>query len=253
MEEHILRASFHCPCYSPDSPPTGHVKPSRASVLTSHGRNSDATSSDYSNLPHNLRPAPSELPRPDARLPYMKTPSAHGCAGPDSVAYCVVPFPSTNASPPETTGKAAPIVVSATSIRVKFREAEPPTIPSEGLDKQSTHGTTATLQVNDGLPAAPGAHVDTHISTAIYPSPEVAKATPGHPRSTEPLLREELHTVASSLPYDTDSSTRQVPTSKLADKGAAPMITSTTSAIHKQVMGTTHPRYRAWGIQRCGP
>jgi hypothetical protein len=93
---------------------------------------------DHRDLSHNMHTAPSELVKPNPKLVCTEVPPVHGRVGSDSSANSVVPLTSTDAYPTTITVKAAPIVVSATSIRVKFRGDVSPTPPLVSLDKQPT-------------------------------------------------------------------------------------------------------------------
>ena len=219
--------------YSPDSLPTGDVKPdashpTKASSLTPPVWNSNATYPDRSDLARELLTVSSELVEPAAKLACIEMPSMQGRAG--AFASSAIAFTSTTGSPSGTTIKTSPIVVSTTPLRVKFRETGPPTLLPISLDKQPTHSVTSTLQIEDGLSARPGVHTDVKAQMTTVRSPDATIATRGCAPSTEPFpinpepqptslpppmsLRPELPPMPSSSPYDVDSSARHTSTPK---------------------------------------
>jgi len=165
---------------------------------------------DHRDLSHNMHTAPSELVKPDPKLACTEVPSLHGRVGSNSSANRVVPLTSTDGYPTTITGKAAPVVVSATSIRVKFREDVSPTLP---LDVPDSPGVRHT-------PASNG-----HFSGA----PEVTR---GLARSTEPLATQELSSMSDPLTCDPDSSSQRITTSSRPDNSVR-----STSPKHKHVVG----------------
>jgi hypothetical protein len=131
-----------------------------------------------SNLADNSRIAPSELVVSDASLVSIDSAKrqALGRAGRNPSVSSIPPFNSTRGSHTESTGKAAPILVSATSFNFEFREAGLSTRTS--VDKQHT---SALLQApyspmsNDGERHAPttseGADsTATHLAGPIPPT-----------------------------------------------------------------------------------
>ena len=141
--------------YSPGSLPTGDVKPSEpdtshpanASAVTSLPWNSNATYPDHADLPCYLPAASSELVELGTKLACVEAPSVHGRMGPNSFASSVT---TVNGSPMETTGKTAPIVVSATSLSVKFR----PTMSSSSpYSANSSAQRTSTSERPDNAAA----------------------------------------------------------------------------------------------------
>jgi hypothetical protein len=129
---HTMASSWRT--YSPNLPPMdvdfSELDTPPATRVSHH--------TDYRDLSHNMHTAPSELGKPDPKLVCTEVPPAHGRVGSDSSANSVVLLTSTDIYPTTITGKAAPIIVSATSIRVKFREDVSPTPPLVSLDKQPT-------------------------------------------------------------------------------------------------------------------
>jgi hypothetical protein len=117
--------------YSPGPLPAGDVKlsepdtshPTHRTAVTSPVWNSNSTYPGYTDPARDFPAASSELVESDAKLACMKVPSAHGRIGSDSFASSVMQFTSTAGSPMRTTGKTAPVVVSATSLSVNFRPA----------------------------------------------------------------------------------------------------------------------------------
>lgn len=124
--------------YTPHPPPPQHVQ--------------------TSNLADNSHTVPSELAVSDASLVSIDSAKrqALGRAGRNPSVSSIPPFNSTGGSHTESTGKAAPILVSATSFGFEFREAGLSTRTS--VDKQHT---SALLQAphspmsNDGERYAP--------------------------------------------------------------------------------------------------
>ncbi|KAI0292727.1 hypothetical protein BC826DRAFT_410326 [Russula brevipes] len=149
---------------------------------------------DHRDLSHNMHTAPSELVKPDPKLACTEVSPVHGRMGSDSSANRVVPLTSTDGYPTTITGEAAPVVVSATSIRVKFREDVSPTLP---LD----------------VPDSPGVHHTPVSNGHFLGAPE---ATRGLARSTDPLATQELFPMSDFLTCDPDSSQRITTSERLS-------------------------------------
>lgn len=130
-----------------------------------------------SNLPDNSHTVPSELLVSDASLVSIDSAKrpALGRAGRNSSVSSIPPFNSTNGTRTESTGKAAPIFVSATSFGFEFREAG--LSPRTSVDRQHT---SAMLQAphspvsNDGeryAPTSEGADIAAaHLAGPIPPT-----------------------------------------------------------------------------------
>ena len=142
--------------YSPGSLPTGHVKysvpdtshPANSTAVTSPIWNSNATYPDPANRARDFPTASLELVEPDAKLGCMEAPSVHGRIGPNSFA-----------SPMETS-KTAPMVVSTTSLSVKFRPAMSSSSPY-GADL-SAQRTSTSERPDNAVAHVIGSSLPTH-------------------------------------------------------------------------------------------
>ncbi|KAI9511996.1 hypothetical protein F5148DRAFT_1166735 [Russula earlei] len=201
--------------YTPDSPPTHDLKSleldapptEEASALASPNQRNNPAYTDQSNLKQSLHTTiPTGSVKPDATLVYVDAPI-------------------------ESPSKNIPIVVSATSVRVNFREAGPPTLP---LDEFNA--------------ATSGAHAYVHNPTITPPSPRSAKARHRRALSTgalpskrrfQPISTLPLapHSLASEFsPYDADPPMQRTHTSE-RDEIAATSLTRSTTSLREQAAG----------------
>lgn len=200
--------------YTPDPPSAGDFdssegasQPAKAIAWTPRW-NSNATYPDHSDLARGSPPASSEVVEPTTKLANMEVPSVQGRTEPNSFSSNVVRFTSTKGSRMETTSKPAPIVVSATSLRVGFRDPG-----------------VATAIRGDAL--------------SIEPLP--VKFEPRLPSSLPPAthspdsLRLESPPVSTTPLYDTDWSVHRTSTTHRPDN-VAPNVVSSSHPTHKQVV-----------------
>src|SRR5260221_9086121 len=112
--------------YTPDSRLAGDFKssepPANAVAWTPPLWNSNATYPDRSDLAHSSPPTSSEVLQPTAKLANMEVPSAQGRTDPNSFSSNVVRFTPTKGPKMEAASKPVPAVVSATALRVDFRD-----------------------------------------------------------------------------------------------------------------------------------
>jgi len=133
---------------------------------------------DHRDLSHNMQTAPSELVKPDPKLACTEVSPVHGRVGSDSSANRVVPLTSTDGYPTTITGKAAPVVVSATSIRVKFQEDVSPTLPLDVPDSPGVHHTPVSNGHFLGASEATRGLARSTESLATLGEPQVTSADP---------------------------------------------------------------------------
>ena len=236
--------------YSPGSPPTGDVKhskpdasqPANSSAVVSPVWNSNAAYPDPAGRTRDFPTASLELVEPDTKLVCMETPSVHERIGPNSFAPSVTSATG-NGIPMETTDKTAPILISATSLSVRFRPSISSSSPygaslsaqrtstSERLDNAVTHAIGPSLPTHDRVdgpqrPSLPGVG-DTTAQTAHF-SERVAT-------SPEPLPTLERH-LFSSTPITNSSATVPIPTAM--DRPPSPLSISTNQILTTDVNAT---------------
>lgn len=242
--------------YFPGSPPTGDVKhseysepdtshPANSTAVTSPVRNSNATYPDPADHARDFPTASLEPVEPDAKLVCMETPSVHGRIGPNSFASSVT---SANGIPMETTGKTAPIVVSATSLSVKFRPAMSSSSPYGA--NLSTQRTSMSERLDNAVARVigPSGSLPTHNRVngpqrSPLPGMGDTIAQTAHFRervatSPEPGSTLERHLFASA-PITNSSAAAPIPTA--TDRPPSPLSISTNPILTTDVNATSSP------------
>ena len=202
--------------YNPDSRLAGDFKssesdaspPTNAVVCTPPLWNSNATYPDRSDLAHNSPPTSSEVLQPTAKLANMEVPSAQGRTEPNSFSSNVVRFTPTKGSRMEAASKPAPAVVSATSLRVNFRD------PTEAA---ASRGDALSI---GPLPVKSEPRLSSSLLRATH-SPD--------------SLRSGLPPVSTTPFYDTDWSAHHTSTTDRPDN-ASPNVVGFSLPTHKQVV-----------------
>ena len=188
-----------------------------------------------SNLVDNSHAVPFESVTSDASLVCSEVPHVLGRVEPIPPVSSIAPFASTNESH-ESTSKAAPIFVSATSFGVKFREAGSPALSSVDLDKQ--HASTP-------LPAA---HSPMSIDVEqTVPTSDGAGIAAAHPvGSILPMHKQvvELQSPSSSSMFERDpfaSLSTKSPQAVSAADSVTPPCNSNPTTPYPISTGDTSP------------
>jgi len=151
-----------------------------ASRWTTYSPRSSSTQDVISsNLADNSHTVPSDLETSDARE------MAHvlGRVGPNPSVTSIVPFTLTDGPHAESsTSKAAPILVSATSIGFELQEDGSPTLTSVDIDSQQTSAPLPAPLSSDA-----GQHSPTSEGTEIAAARLVGSILPTHEQIFEPL------------------------------------------------------------------
>ena len=202
--------------YTPDSRPAGVSKssesdtsrPANAVAWTPPLWNRNATYPDHSDLALNSPPASSEVLQPIAKPANMEVPSAQGRTEPNSFSSNVVRSTPTKGYWIEVVSKPAPAVVSATSLRVDFRD--PAVAPASRGDAISI----------GPLPVKSEPRLPSSLLRATY-SPD--------------SLRSGLPLVSTTPLYDTDWSAYHTSTTDRPDN-VSPNVVGFSLPTHEQVV-----------------